>query len=282
MDLSSKAVLVSCTINMFRTSKVDKEVSNKIQTDFGDVMRKAGTFTKITMAKSSVSKYEQAAADIKNFHKTMTLPRDESNRILAIELHQEYMDGMRQKISAFENAADQFCINYSGYVHKERTSLGSMFKESDYPAPTEIRNYFGITHNINPVPSIGDFRVSLSDEELKYLKDNLEKQLSAKLSTSMLGAWRKLYDPVKDMADRLAETKKPHDSMIGNLKQILGILSDLNLGNDPKLEEMAKEVEEKLCQYSGKEIRQSKEVRQNLKAATDEIMKKMAPYAGVL
>jgi len=279
LDLSSRAVLVSCEVNMYRTNRVDKEVTNKINEG---CRRKAGSFTKYTMAKDCTSGYESAAADIKNFHKLMTLPWDPVNRILAIELHQEYMDGQRQRISTFEDRYDQFCINYSGYVHAEKELLGTMWKAGDYPAVSKIRDLFGTKLNIVPIPSVGDWRVKLSQDELDYLNDNLEKQITARFAGAMAGVWKKLYDPIKKMADRLAESKKPHNSIVQNIKDLLPVLPKLNIGNDPKLDEMAKEIEQKLCRFSGKEIRGNEEVRNTLKDATAEIMKKMAPYAGVV
>lgn len=281
LDLSSRAVLVSCEVNMYRTNRVDKEVTSKINDEY-QTKRKAGSFTKITMAREYVRGYESAATDIKNYHKLMTLPWDPVNRILAIDLHQEYMDGQRQRISIFEERYCQFCINYSSYVHAERESLGPMWKAEDYPAVSKIRDLFGIKLNIVPIPSVGDWRVKLSQEEIDYLNENLEKQIVARFTSAMTSAWKKLYDPIKNMADRLSDDdKKPHNSIVENIKELLPILPRLNINNDPKLDEMVREVEERLCEFSGKEIRESKDVRSTLRDATAEIMKKMAPYAGV-
>ena len=281
LDLSSRAVLVSCEVNMYRTSRVDKDVTQRINNEY-QTKRKAGSFTKITMAREYVSGYESAAADIKNFHKLMTLPWDPVNIILAIEVHQEYMDGQRQRISTFEDRYCQFCINYSSYVYAEKEALGPMWKAEDYPAVTKVKDLFGVKLNIVPIPSVGDWRVKLSQDELDYLNDNLTKQITARFTSAMTSAWRKLYDPIKNMADRLTETKKPHNSIVQNIKDLLPILPKLNINNDPKLDEMVKEIEQRLCSFSGKEIRKSKEVRNTLKDATAEIMKKMAPYAGVV
>jgi len=224
LDLSSRAVLVSCEVNMFRTNRVDKDVTSKINQEY-QTKRKAGSFTKQIMSKDYTRGYESAAAEIKRYYKLMTLPWDPVNRILAIELHQEFMDGTRQRISTFEDYYDQFCINFSQYVHSEKELLGpGLWRAEDYPSMTQVRDLGGVKLNIIPIPSVGDWRVKLSQDELDYLNENLKKQITARFTSAMTSAWKKLYDPVKAMADRLAESKKPHNSIVQNIKDILPVL----------------------------------------------------------
>jgi len=78
----------------------------------------------------------------------------------------------------------------------------------------------------------------------------------------MAEAWMKIYRPIKHMAEVLSKDKpKIFESLLTNVTDLVNILPDLNFTEDPKLEEMRKEIEGKLCDITADQLRDSKYLR---------------------
>ena len=87
-----------------------------------------------------------------------------------------------------------------------------------------------------PVPS-NDFRVSIGDEELSRIQQDVEARVQNSAQQAMEEAWQRLYDRVKHMAEKLADPKSVfRDTLVENTKEVCSILSRLNFADDPNLE----------------------------------------------
>ena len=67
---------------------------------------------------------------------------------------------------------------------------------------------------------------------------------------------------------------KLHQSMIDNGLELCGLLSDLNVTNDPDLEAARMELEKALVHVDIDSLRESKEVQQATKKKMDDILSK--------
>jgi hypothetical protein len=77
------------------------------------------------------------------------------------------------------------------------------------------------------------------------------------------------------MTDTAAGEKKIfRDSLLDNAVELCGLLTKLNITNDPKLEEARKLLESTVCNVDVQDLRTSTGARLEIKAQVDEILNK--------
>jgi hypothetical protein len=95
----------------------------------------------------------------------------------------------------------------------------------------------------------------------------------------MADLWERLHTTLQHLANRLevgesGEKKIFRDSLIGNAQELCGMLSDMNVTNDPKLEAARKELEQAILGVTAKDLRDSVLVRHDVHTRVSEIIKK--------
>lgn len=170
-------------------------------------------------------------------------------------------------------------------IEQARTRLGGLFRDTDYPAPDELRAKFSFETKVMPLPDAGDFRVNLGDEERERVKRQITAAVEASLQVGSRELWFRLYEAVQHMADRLAAYKVTtdgvehpfRDTVVTNLVKLVDVLPKLNITNDPELDCLAQQVRNSLL-VDPKELRRSDIKRAETAKAAAEIAQHMAGY----
>ncbi|OGC77192.1 hypothetical protein A2619_01145 [candidate division WWE3 bacterium RIFOXYD1_FULL_39_9] len=280
-ELASKAMLVRLSISMWAARKHDKKASKEIA-DKHQAKQDAGRYNKALIAKESLQKLQSISNEIRIFHYANTLPwSDEGMRILTSANFSKYSEKIRSLKSDFENATREFVQGYNTYVEDSKERLGSLFNEMDYPKEDEIKEKFDVTTAIYPLPTSNDFRVKLRAEDASIIKKNIEEGLIQAQAVAMKDLWQRLYDSVSHMSERLNDPEKIFkNSMISNIAELCSLLPRLNLSNDPNLEEMRKDVEQKLCSFDPEDLRKNKKTRKQTAKTADDLLSAMSGYLG--
>lgn len=279
IDLSSKAICVSLGISQWTGEKTDRAVSDKVNGDF-KTKRNAGKFTKHLLSKNSFKEIGRCSYNIKSFHKKMTSPWDSGFDILASELIPDYQQKIKVLIRNFEDAADRFAAVYPSLLRQAERELRALFHRDEYPMISEVRDRFGVKLNFIPVPTSGDFRVEMADDEIEYMKQELDKNNQTKLARVTHHAWKNLYGVVKEMVNRMEASEKFRDTAIKNVAELVAILPSLNIANDPKLDEMRREVEQSICSQDPKMLREDEVKKKDTINTARNLMDKMSGYMG--
>ena len=120
------------------------------------------------------------------------------------------------------------------------------------------------------MPTVQDFRVDLGEHELERIKEETEERIREQLQAGIKDLWDRLYKVVNHMANKLSDPDaKFHNTLIGNAIEIVELLPKLNLTNDPDLERIRREVEQKLCRFNPDTLRQNPFIREE--AASDAV-----------
>jgi predicted secreted Zn-dependent protease len=131
-----------------------------------------------------------------------------------------------------------------------------------------------------PVPS-NDFRVQIASEELSRIQQDVERRVQEASASAMKDVWQRLYDKVKHIEERLANPAAVfRDTMLENARELCGLLPRLNFADDPQLEAMRQEVEQKLVSYHPDALRNDPDLRRDTAAKAKEIMDRMAVFMG--
>ena len=269
-DLTDKAMLVSLSISQWLARIRDPEISKRAIEE-ADAKRSdiVSTTKSLIPVKGHYQALRSAINAIKVYHESMTLPWKRTQRILPSARYKEYSKEMRRLVSIFESIIPKFVQEFPSLKQEAESDWGTLFKESDYPEFMDLSSKFGISLSIDPIPSEGDWRVNLAEEELERLREEIAMQKEVRLKTAMDELWSRIYKPIKHMTEVLSQEKpRIFKSLISNIQHIVELLPDLNLESDPEKEKLRKEIEDELCDITTDMLRDSKVARnETLKAA---------------
>lgn len=280
--LSQKAMLVHLKINQWTARKFDKDATALVASNYS-VDENVGRYNKALVPKKAIRRIQQAVSALRSYHYENTLPWGDSTRLLPSANYMAYTSEIRNLKSEFDAAVAEFVSNYQNYITDAQTRLGPMFNNREYPAMSEIAGLYGVDVQINPLPEVEDFRVMLQEDDVKQIKKDIEDRMSKAQKDAMLSLWKRLYDTVSNMAKQLADTdnNKFHDTLVGNIRDLVSLLPRLNIANDNDLEQMRQEISDKLCVYSSKELKKDNIIRTQVAQDATKILNDMAGYMGM-
>jgi len=281
MSISASAVLVELNISVWPASKIDREMTEQVNTG-ASAVRDASQTKKNLFAGTSLRKdIEKFAARVRLYHNTHTLPwADKGQRLLPTKLFMEYKQTMNNYEQTFEFMCDNFFVEYPRLVAEAPTNLGTMYRAEDYPDLDEVRTKFGFRRAIDPIPESGDFRLDVSANDLEELRTHYEKQHTDRLADAMKAPWDRLHTMLTGISEKLTdkdgedEKKRYFDSLITNPLELCELLGKMNVTNDPKLEEARRQLETAMLGANIETIKESAVVRGEVKAKVDAILNK--------
>jgi len=281
MSISSSALLVELNISVWPASKLDREITDKVNTD-ASAVRGASQTKKNLFAGTSLRKdISDFAARVRLYHNKHTLPwADKGERMLPTKLFMEYKQTMNGFEQTFNMMCNNFYIEYPRLVADAPNNLGSMYKAEDYPEIEEVRMKFGFRRAVKPIPESGDFRLDIPAHDLAEMKNDYEKQYSDKLAEAMREPWERLHKTLVGMSEKLTDIegddskKRYHDTLISNPIELCGLLTKLNVTNDPKLEEARRQLELTMLGADIERIKEDADSRSALKSKVDAILGK--------
>jgi len=281
MSISSSALLVELNISVWPASKLDREITDKVNTD-ASAVRGASQTKKNLFAGTSLRKdISDFAARVRLYHNKHTLPwADKGERMLPTKLFMEYKQTMNGFEQTFNMMCNNFFVEYPRLVAEAPTNLGTMYKAEDYPDLTEVRLKFGFKRTVKPVPEAGDFRLDIPAYDLNEMRAEFEKQHETKLAEAMREPWERLHKMLVGMSEKLTDVegddskKRYHDTLISNPIELCGLLTKLNVTNDPKLEEARRQLELTMLGADIESIKEDAQSRSALKSKVDAILGK--------
>jgi len=279
MSISASAVLVELNISVWPASKIDREITNKVNTDAGAVHGASQTKKNLFAGTSLRADIEKFAARVRLYHNQHTLPwADKGERMLPTALFMEYKQTMNGYERTFQSLCDNFFDEYPRLVGEAPTALQGLYKAEDYPDIEEVKKKFGFRRSVKPVPEAGDFRLDIPTQDLEEMRIEFEQQSESKLAEAMRMPWERLHKVLVDMSKKLEDNgedkKRYHDSLLSNPLELCELLTKLNVTNDPQLEEARRQVELAMIGESIEEVKDSSLAREKLKSKVDAILGK--------
>jgi len=280
MSISASAVLVELNISVWPASKLDREITDKVNTD-ASAVRGASQTKKNLFAGTSLRKdISDFAARVRLYHNKHTLPwADKGERMLPTKLFMDYKQTMNGFEQTFNMMCNNFYIEYPRLVAEAPTNLGTMYKAEDYPELTDVMLKFGFRRTVKPVPEAGDFRLDIPAHDLEEMREEFLKQQDNKLAEAMREPWDRLHEMLVGISEKLTDAegdskKRYHDTLITNPIELCGLLTKLNVTNDPKLEEARRQLELAMIGADIEDIKEHADSRVELKSKVDDILKR--------
>lgn len=234
--LQEKAMLVNLSISAWTASKKDNKAGEAVKAQ-ASASSKSGWFNKRLIDPAALDKLNKIEGRARDLHYRMTLPwGDNGDRILPAPAYMDYMDAIRVIRGEHEQARGEFVRDYPALVQGARQMLGAMYDPKDYPDVGRVAERFEIRLGFNPVPDASDFRVDVGDEAVAEIRKSITESVEKRLQGATRECWIRLEEVVKRMATTLGDPEAVfRDSLVENIRVLLGVLPKLNITGDTKL-----------------------------------------------
>jgi len=204
----------------------------------------------------------------------------DGTRILPSANYLQFMTDFRREKGEWNSLVGMFTDSYDDLVDEAQRWLGDLYNEADYPSKDKIIEKFSVDMAVMPVPT-NDFRVSLANDELARLQEDLEQRMVSVQQEAMSDCWHRLHKHVQHMVDKLSDPKGIfRDSMLDNAQETCDLLTRLNIADDPNLEAMRRAVEDKLISHHPDSLRNDPDLRQDTADEARKIMDAMSVFMG--
>ena len=277
-DITSIFMSINFSTGVWTARKRDDKASletiknNNAKTD-------SGSFTKVLSTHWAVKQAHSAFRAIRKYHNTMTLPwdRKKNESIIAAKKYDEYCKRLEGLTTQCEIAVDDVELQLPNILLQAEKDLGNLWDPNDYPAAGDIKKLFYIKMVPGVISGTGHALVEASKETVAAVNQSIQSRILENQEFAMSKLWERLQQPVKAMAEKLSDpTANFHSSLIGNLLEVTGALKDLNLTNDSNVTQIITDIEDQLCGYSPKELKNDPDARSETAAAAKDLMEKMS------
>lgn len=275
-SLSDRALLVTLNISQWSARKLDRQESETVERNRGAVRGAARVNKSLLPMAHSLDVIHKLTGTIRTDYYRHTLPWMDGMGIIKADAYLAFTQMMSAHKAKWEAAVAKFVADYPDLQDDARHLLGDLYKDDDYPDPSQIAGKFQMDVSFFPVPDASDWRVSLSDSELDALRQQVNEQVQQSQGKAMQEAWQRVYDIVAKAHTRLKDPEAIfRDSLVENARELVALLPSLNLTDDPQLETLRRDVEGALCQHEPQVLREDKTVRSATADRLAEIMSQM-------
>ena len=288
MSIQNTAVLVDLNISAWTGRKLDKKVSSEIDVSKG-TKAKGGNYHKHLLAGTDkLDAVQKIVSAVRVWHYEQTLPwSDGGSRLLPMKNFFDYKSTLGMFQQQFENAVKELLVEYPQLVSSAAFQLGALFNRMDYPEVEEIERKFKFGYVFMPVATANDFRIETNDETIAELQAQAEQNVSKRVNDAVQELWERLHTTLTHMSEKLTDLPTPRvlkdgtevhaqvfrDSLVNNAVELCGLLTKLNVTNDPKLEMARKKLEQTIAGVDADRLREDDIKREDVKSKVDDILK---------
>jgi hypothetical protein len=278
-SLQSRALLAVLTIRKWDARVSDKRVNQSVASSFNTNQGVGNYSKKLLPGEKQLANINALAATIRQKFYKATLPWGiDGTFILPSALYTSFTETFNEDRRAWEQLVDDFVDAYPSLQQRAKEKLGDLYNPNEYPSPQMIRKRFHMEVNFMEVPT-GDFRCSLTDDEIDFIRRDVQRKTKEAEELAMREVWQRLFDRVEHIANKLSDPEAIfRDSMLENAQEIVDLLPKLNIANDEKLEQLRNEVQKRLLNTSPKELRTNPVLRKAKAKEASAIVSAMSAF----
>lgn len=252
MLLETATVGASLNIGVWTGARLDRRVSLDVASREG-VDQRVGSYKKVLVRAEELNQIKAISQSARLHFYKASLPWKDGLRIMPVDAANakagdiphlvRYMQEHGNYLRTFTSAVDVFLAKYDGYVLAAARELRGMYDASDYPSKEELAGKFYMDLDITPIPTAGDFRISLVGREIDAIKTGLSSRMDAALRNSVKDLWLRLYERVCKVHEAVADPAyRFRDTLIEHTRDLCEDLAILNVAGDQELEAVRVQV----------------------------------------
>lgn len=279
-SLADRALLVNLRIRMWSARKLDRKETADLAVRHGITEGVARVNKALLPHAPALEKLQTAAASLRTFYYSQTLPwAVDGSQMLPAKRYMAFASDMRDRLDVWHTVKREFLAEYPTYRTQAQSALNGLFNSDDYPEPDLLERRFDADLRFFPIPDADDFRVQLGTEELERMSRAVEKTAEEALAAGTRNCWDRLHVVVSRAVERLSSPDAVfRDSLVENAKELCGLLTDLNLADDPHLEDMRQQVERTLASQNPEALRSQPALRAEVAEQLADMERKMGAF----
>ena len=286
--LSEKALLVRLSVKYPSFSKTDKGVSLEVADQKNANQRAVKVIkTLIETTHPAYRAVKTARGALYNVFAAETAPWSEDGwYIIKAKGYDRFTEVMREKTDAFDIAVTDFLKVYPELVDQAPHRLGDLFDAEIFPSVEACAELFHSDVEVRPVPEAGDFRVAMSAEDKQKIVTQMQRKNDERVTQVTSECFDRAYSAISNMVERLEafdpdkKGAKLYDSLVGNVRDIADLLPSLNVGDDPRLEQLAKDIGLRLTETDASTLKKDEGKRQEVADNARQIMNQIDDFIG--
>ena len=206
-SIASSAMLCELSISTWTGRKKDKRASEQVTYTNNASAGVANVSKKLLGDCDELIAVQKFTANIRNMHYAMTMPwSDTGLRLLPTVQYFKYHEAMTELQNEYERLVNMFLHEYDNEIINSQLKLGDLFDSSEYPSADSLSSKFGFRLSYVPLPDAGDFRIDVGTDATNQIKSEYESYYSAQLQTAMNDVWKRVYEKLQVMSERLDYT----------------------------------------------------------------------------
>ena len=299
-SIASSAMLCELSISTWTGRKKDKRASEQVTYTNNASAGVANVSKKLLGDCDELIAVQKFTANIRNMHYAMTMPwSDTGLRLLPTVQYFKYHEAMTELQNEYERLVNMFLHEYDNEIINSQLKLGDLFDSSEYPSADSLSSKFGFRLSYIPLPDAGDFRIDVGTDATNQIKSEYESYYSAQLQTAMNDVWKRVYEKLQVMSERLDYTdnfveevyeakngkmrtrrlnkgaKTFRDTLITNVLDMAELLNVCNVANDAQMTAMATKLAQTLEGITPDALREDAHLRAETKRTVDDVIKSL-------
>lgn len=278
MSISSSAMLVDLSISSWTARKLDKNVTNEVNTSKRASQQASRVNKNLLPGVEQLDDIVRHAAMVRNWVSARTLPwSDYGPRLITTDKFFEFKQELDEYERQLHEKVQAFLGVYPTLISMQAFKLGEMFDREEYPDVDEIESKFRFNVAYLPIPETGDFRVDIGHEDMEELRAQYEREYEQRLENAMSDVRERILESLRHLSERFTdkedgERKRFRNNILDNFAETIAAVRELNLTKDAAIEAMAIEAEEAIRGVDVDSLKESKAVRDDVRARVDSVL----------
>jgi hypothetical protein len=282
-NLGDRAVLVSLSTRAWRATAADREIAKQTENEYQAAQ---GTMkvVKDLVPRSVTAPIFRIIDYGRSEHYRLTcLGFTKGQQLLSTALFDRYCITQNEIREGFNFAVQRLCEMYPEVLEEAPKRLGNAFKISDFPTVEQLPGYFYYKSTFAPIPSTEDWRLEgLAEGDMTEVRRDVEESIHSMYQE----ATKEIYERAREVLKNIASQARSYESTFGgssllrnatieNLKDVSGLICQMNITNDPVLTEIGEDMVKEFSQLEGEELRKDAKQRESIATIAERLMKKM-------
>jgi hypothetical protein len=272
-------MLVSVSPKKLTMSKKDKDLSHE-ESARHNASEDSFSVSKRLFNSEAAKALNKIAGEAIVKYRSMTLPYTRGQGMLKATAYLSFMEKMNELRRRYLDQKERFLDNLDQSINESIKNLGTAYRAEDYPTREVLEERLTFDIEVFPMPAAANWLINLAEEEQEALRKNLEESITKKVEGSRKETVARLVRLVELMANNLSEPDKVfRKSMLSNISEMCDQIPDLNVGDDPDLNHLAKSVKTRLAGYEAESLRKDPEVRKQAAEEAKKTLETLKEYA---
>lgn len=278
ISISSSAMLVDLSISSWTARKFDKTVTSEVNISKKASQQASRVSKNLFPGVELLDDIVRHSAMVRNWVATRTLPwSDYGPRLIPTGKFFEFKQEIDEHERVFHEKVQAFLDVYPTLISMQAFQLGTMFNRDEYPDVQDLPRKFRFNVAFLPIPETGDFRVDVGNEAMEALRSQYEQEYARRLEKAMDDVRDRMLQSLRHLSERFTDNedgsrKRFRNNVLESFAQAIASVRELNLTEDYAIEALAIEAEETIRGIDVDSLKESKEVRDDVRARVDSVL----------